>query len=79
MRKGKTIGCREALKHLFAYLDEELPTERREQIDRHLEICRSCYSRAEFDRLLKSKLREIGRGSVRAAFEKRIRLLSGQF
>ena len=79
MKKVKTIGCQEALKHLLAYLDQELGEVKHREVDHHLEICRTCFSRAEFEKLLKSRLRETGRGTVRAAFEKRIKTLFGRF
>ena len=79
MKKVKTIGCQEALKHLLAYLDQELGEVKHREVDHHLEICRTCFSRAEFEKSLKTRLREAGRGTVRAAFEKRIKTLFGRF
>lgn len=79
MKKAKTIGCEEALKHLLAYLDQEVGTVRHRQVEHHLEICRSCFSRAEFEQSLKTHLREAGRGTMRASFEKRIKTLFERF
>jgi len=79
MKKVKTIGCQEALKHLLAYLDQELGEVKHLEVDHHLEICRTCFSRAEFEKSLKTRLREAGRGAVRASFEKRIKTLFGRF
>jgi hypothetical protein len=79
MKKVKTIGCEEALKHLLAFLDQELGEVKHREVEHHLEICRTCFSRAEFEKLLKTRLREAGRGTVRASFEKRIKTLLGRF
>lgn len=79
MKKIKTIGCEEALRRLLAYLDRELGSVKHEEVEHHLSICRSCFSRAELERLLKTKLREVGRVSVRASFDKRIKTLLRQF
>ncbi len=79
MTKVKTIGCTEALKHLLAYLDQEVGTVTHREVEHHLEICRTCFSRAEFERLLKTRLRAAGRGTVRASFEKRIKTLFDRF
>jgi anti-sigma factor (TIGR02949 family) len=79
MKKVKTIGCEEALKHLLAYLDQEVGAVKHREVERHLEICRTCFSRAEFEQSLKTRLREAGRGTVRASFEKRIKTLFGRF
>ena len=79
MKKVKTIGCEEALKHLLTYLDQELGEVKHREVEHHLEVCRTCFSRAEFEKLLKTRLREAGRGTVRAMFEKRIKTLLGRF
>ena len=79
MKKVKTIGCEEALKHLLTYLDQELGEVMQREVEHHLEICRTCFSRAEFEKLLKTRLRERGRGTGRASFEKRIKTLLGSF
>jgi hypothetical protein len=79
MKKMKAIGCEEALKHLLAYLDQELGEVKHREVEHHIEICRTCFSRAEFEKLLKTRLREAGRGTVRASFEKRIKTLLGRF
>jgi len=79
MKKVKTIGCEEALKHLLTYLDQELGTAKRREVEHHLKICRTCFSRAEFEKLLKSQIQEAGRESVSTSFEKRIKTLLGCF
>jgi anti-sigma factor (TIGR02949 family) len=79
MKKTKTIGCEEALKHLLAYLDQEVGPAKRREMEHHIEICRSCFSRAEFEKQLKTQLQEAGRESVNASFEKRIKTLLGRF
>jgi len=79
MTKMKAIDCEEALKHLLAYLDQEVGAVTHREVEHHLEICRTCFSRAEFERSLKTRLREAGRGTVRASFEKRIKVLFDQF
>lgn len=79
MKKVKTIGCEEALKHLLAYLDQEVGAVRHREVEHHLELCRICFSRAEFERSLKIRLREVGGGTMRASFEKRIKTLFNQF
>jgi anti-sigma factor (TIGR02949 family) len=79
MKKVKTIGCQEALKHLLAYLDQEVGAGTQREMEHHLKVCRACFSRAEFEQSLKTRLREVGRGTMRTSFEKRINTLCGQF
>ncbi len=68
----RSIDCEEALRRLAEYLDHELGEVPRAEVEAHLETCRSCYSRAEFERELKSRLRELRQAPVDPAFESRI-------
>ncbi|GIX27774.1 MAG: hypothetical protein KatS3mg123_1655 [Burkholderiales bacterium] len=43
----RTVNCEEVLRHLFAYIDQELDAEASAEIERHLELCRGCFSRVE--------------------------------
>lgn len=54
------LTCEEVLEQLFAYLDEELDDQRLAAIDQHLQRCRDCFTRAEFEKRLRARLREIG-------------------
>jgi anti-sigma factor (TIGR02949 family) len=79
MSDSTTMDCDEALRLLAAFLDGELPAEARTGVDRHLERCRSCFSRAEFERRLKGEIARLGREDVTSAFEERIRRLLADF
>jgi anti-sigma factor (TIGR02949 family) len=57
----KEIGCEEALRHLFEYLDRELDATRHAEMEHHLHACRACFSRAEFEKRLKARLGALGR------------------
>ena len=75
----KEIGCDEALRRLFEYLDRELDGARHAEMEQHLHTCRACYSRAEFEKRLKGKLSELGREEVPPPFVQRIRKLMSEF
>jgi mycothiol system anti-sigma-R factor len=79
MSHSSALDCEAVLRMIFAYLDGELEGDQPEQVEAHLRRCRSCFSRAEFERRLKSHLAEAGRQEVPAALEQRIRSLIGQF
>jgi anti-sigma factor (TIGR02949 family) len=79
MSETKIIGCEEALRLLAEYLDGELEGAHRHEIDRHLERCRSCFSRAEFERRLKAQLGALRERPVQQRFEERIRALISRF
>jgi mycothiol system anti-sigma-R factor len=75
----KEIGCEEALRRLFEYLDRELDGARHAEMEQHLHTCRACYSRAEFERHLKGKLGAVGKEPSPPEFELRIKNLLRRF
>jgi anti-sigma factor RsiW len=79
MNEPKPITCEEALRLLAAYVDGELQAGGQEDVERHLEVCRSCFSRAEFERRLKGEIGRLGCEDVTGAFEQRVRRLIGSF
>lgn len=73
---NETIGCAEAVRRLAAYLDGELDADAEDEVDRHLERCRSCFSRAEFEKRLRAHIREsLKEEAVSPEFESRVRSL----
>lgn len=72
-----TIGCDEALRLLAEYIAHELEDGEAGDVATHLERCRSCYSRAEFERRLRTQLGTVGTAPVPPTLERRIRLLLG--
>jgi mycothiol system anti-sigma-R factor len=51
------MNCQEALERLWQYLDHELDGESSTELQRHLQECRECFSKAEFERRLRALLR----------------------
>ena len=79
MKDIKRIKCEEALARLFDYLDHELDEHQHAEMEQHLKICRSCYSRAEFERRLKAKLGAAAAEKPTEAFARRVRTLLRSF
>ena len=73
------INCEEALRRLAEYLDAELLGESSREMEQHLESCRSCFSRVEFEKRLKSCTAELRREPVPPDLERRIRALVDTF
>lgn len=73
------IECEEAIRKLLEYLDGELDEGHRSQLDRHLETCRACYSRAEFERHLRDFVAETGSAPAPASLRLRVRRLMKRF
>ena len=53
MRKNQ-INCDQALRQVYAYLDQELGERERVAMQEHMRTCKGFFSRMEFERLLKS-------------------------
>ena len=73
------LTCEEVLKHLVAYLDHEADAHTAAEIERHLETCRGCFSRTEFERQLKAQVRSAGSRSAPERLRARIRKLVDEF
>ncbi|EPC01098.1 hypothetical protein L861_11025 [Litchfieldella anticariensis FP35 = DSM 16096] len=52
----RELTCEEVIEQLFDYLDREVSSQHRADIERHLERCRDCFSRAEFEKRLRAKV-----------------------
>jgi anti-sigma factor (TIGR02949 family) len=69
------LDCEVALRLLAAYLDGELTGMDDASVRAHLDQCHSCYSRAEFEKKLKSRLADLRHAEVGVTLENRIRAL----
>ncbi len=70
MKRGSTkkaekgqreITCLEAFRSLYPFLDGEFGSERNREIQRHLDRCRACCTKFEFEKALKSLIQEKAR------------------
>lgn len=68
----RDTDCRLVIADLFPYLDNEIDAEKRSLIERHLETCRGCHARAEFERALRSKVRQLGTNKAPPSLRRRI-------
>ena len=75
----KDLNCEQALHRLFEFLDHELDAEERDAVQYHLSTCRSCFSRADFERRLKQKLHELRQGEPTAGATERVKRLLENF
>ncbi|MEN8197182.1 MAG: zf-HC2 domain-containing protein [Pseudomonadota bacterium] len=53
----REIDCDEVMRQLFDYLDGEIDETAEHEIHSHIDECRSCFSRVEFEKTLKDKIR----------------------
>jgi len=71
----REIDCEQALRQILEYVDRELGEAEHEAMHRHLQTCKSCFSRMEFERLLKGKVRELGDEQATESMSERVRSL----
>lgn len=79
MTEAENLRCEEVIAHLLSYLDGEIDDAKRAQIDHHLEECRGCFSRAEFEKALRDKVRQVGDRQPPASLQDRIKALIDRF
>lgn len=72
-------SCEDALRLLAAYLDGELDDPADDGIERHLAKCRSCYSRAEFEKRLRKSVAALREEPVRPELAGRVQTLIRTF
>jgi anti-sigma factor (TIGR02949 family) len=79
MTRTEITQCEDAIRLLAAHLDRELDDHTHAEVERHLHACRSCYSRAEFERRLKASIAALGHEPVPPELTSRVNSLVQQF
>lgn len=77
--KESWISCEEVVERLFDYLDHEMDSDTSAEIERHLERCHDCFSRAEFERRLRERVARSGQQEAPERLRRRIREMIGRF
>lgn len=78
-KKVREIDCDEVMRQLFDYLDDEVNITAHDEIHHHIEECRSCFSRVEFERQLKNRIQGAGKDSAPESLQKRVTDLMKDF
>ncbi|WP_159590401.1 anti-sigma factor family protein [Chelativorans xinjiangense] len=79
MPESKYIRCEEVVEHLLTFLDGEAEESRRKLIAQHLEECRSCCSRVDFELALRHKVQETATRKPTVRLKQKIRQLIDEF
>lgn len=77
--KKNELNCEQALRQLFAYLDCELTQHDHAAMEEHLKVCKACFSRMEFERLLKGKVKDLREERASPGVRERIKALLKDF
>lgn len=73
------ISCDEVIERLLEFLDQELDTDAQSAIARHMEACRACFSRAEFERRLRARVAQTGEVSAPESLRRRVRTIIDRY
>lgn len=73
MSDTKKITCEEALRQVFEYIDQELDGHKHDEMDQHMSVCRSCFSRLEFEKHLRTHVRSASQEQASDALKHRIK------
>ncbi|MDF0751027.1 zf-HC2 domain-containing protein [Marinobacter sp. 71-i] len=73
------ISCEEVVERLVDYLHQELDNHTSAEIERHLERCHDCFSRAEFERRLRERIARSGQQEAPERLRRRIREMIDHF
>lgn len=73
------IECEQAVARLLEYMDGSLDEAARSRVERHLETCRECFSRAELERRLRQRVAETGTAPAPQSLRRRVRALMSRF
>lgn len=73
------LECEEAIAKLLEFLDGELDEIARRGIERHLETCRECFERAEFERRLRERVAQTAVVPAPESLRRRVRALMETF
>ncbi|MBD5803921.1 hypothetical protein AZOA_33640 [Azoarcus sp. Aa7] len=79
MTEQERIHCEEVVASLLEYLDGELDDARRVRIEDHLAECRGCFSRAEFERALRSRLQALATAPPPDSLKRRLKAILDEF
>ena len=79
MTESGELGCEQALEYLFDYLDKELVGSVREDMEKHLKTCRSCFSRYEFEKRLKRRMSQLADTEVPDSLKERVHRIIGKY
>ena len=74
------IGCLAAIEMFYAYLDGELGDPREvDEFEKHMAHCRSCFTRAEMERLLTDRLKKAASRRAPERLHSRLSRLLNEF
>lgn len=76
---AEQITCEEVIEQIYEFLDQELDSTLSERINAHLERCRDCFTRAEFEKRLRARVNDAAEAEAPERLHRRLQRLLNQF
>jgi mycothiol system anti-sigma-R factor len=51
-------SCEQVIQNIWEYLDKEMCSADMSEVQKHLDLCRGCFTRMEFEKLLREKMQK---------------------
>ena len=71
-KRPKTISCNEALEKMFEYIDDILAGKTHSEFEQHIETCRGCLGKLDFQLKLKKRLAKVKPSPVSTKLSERL-------
>ncbi|MEE8388277.1 MAG: zf-HC2 domain-containing protein [Acidiferrobacterales bacterium] len=78
-KEPSQIECDEAIRMVLEYLDDELEHHDHDSLEAHIRKCRSCYTRVEFEKRLKSLVKGAPPKTAPSELKLKIKKITEQF
>ncbi|MCP1676307.1 mycothiol system anti-sigma-R factor [Natronocella acetinitrilica] len=75
----RELSCEEVVRQLLEYLDQELDAQSSADIEHHLKRCRDCFTRAEFEKKLRSRVTDAASERAPEQLQERIKRILENF
>lgn len=72
-------SCEQVIQNIWDYLDREMCSTDVSEIEKHLDLCRGCYSRIEFEKILREKMKNSTEHCCPEKLKQRIKDLIDRF
>lgn len=76
---AEQITCEEVIEQIYEFLDQELDSTLSDRINAHLERCRDCFTRAEFEKRLRARVNDAAEAEAPERLHRRLQRLIDQF
>lgn len=73
------LSCEQVIQEIWVYLDQDLKGQELVHVKQHLELCRACFSRCEFERMLRDNCKTKTNHACPDAVKDRIRKILEQY